>query len=110
MTGMLKHYHTSRHGPWRERTSASCDVTGRRKPHTIIRAVHDMLERARQVFKAVWPADNVGMKRDAHHQRTFAALLMHDFESIDDHVSEFGALALARDDLRDVIEFLRIRQ
>ena len=38
------------------------------------------------------------------------AFFMHDFESIDDHVSEIGALALARDDLRNVIELLRIRQ
>src|SRR6478752_5261894 len=34
---------------------------------------------------------------------------MHDFEGIHDHVGEVWTLAFARDDLRNVIELLRIR-
>ena len=72
---MLKHYHTSGHSSWWKRAGKGCDVAGGSKPYAIVRAVHDVLERARQMLEAVRPADNVGMKCDAHDQRTPACIL-----------------------------------
>ena len=81
----------------------------RGEPYAWLGLIHDMLEGARKVFEPVRPADDVGMQRDAHDQRTLFAFLLHHVEGVDDHVGEFGAFALACDDLRNVIELLRIR-
>ena len=59
------------------------------------------------MLEAVRLADDVGVQRYAHHQRALFAFGVQHVEGVDDHVSEVGVLALARNDLQNVVELLR---
>ena len=76
--------------------------------HTLVCPVHNMLEGACKMFEPVRPADDVGVQCDAHDQRSLFAFVVHDLEGVNNHVGEIGSFALARDDLWNVIELLRV--
>jgi hypothetical protein len=69
----------------------------------------DVLQCPTQMTKPERLADDVGMQRDAHHERLPFRLREHLVEVVDDHVCELSSRVLAGDDRGDVVQFLRIR-
>ncbi|MNS92384.1 hypothetical protein D3C72_1265190 [compost metagenome] len=71
-----------------------------------------MRQRPAQVPQPVRLAHQVGMQRNAHYQRLrvlrIVGLRQHLVELVDDHVGKGGAVKVARDDHRDVVQLLRI--
>ena len=81
---------------------------GGRQPYPLpMRA--DMRQGAAQMAQAMGLADDIGMQRDAHHQRFARALRQHLVEMVDDHLGEGRALDPTRDDHRNVVDLLGIR-
>src|SRR5215213_504939 len=69
--------------------------------------IGDVPEGAPEVPEAVRLADEIGMKRDAHHQRRVDRLLEHLVEIVDDHVRKLLGRIFAGDDRRNVVDLLR---
>ena len=63
----------------------------------------EVLQGAAQVAQPVGLAHEVGMQRDAHHQRLARRLLEHLVELVDDHVGELARVVLTLHDLADVV-------
>ncbi len=61
------------------------------------------------MFEAIRLPDEIGMQGDAHHERLRCRLPQHFVEVVDDETGKIARIHLARDDHRDVVQFLRIR-
>ena len=81
---------------------------GARRDPDAVACGGDVGQRAAEVPQPVRVADEIGVERDAHHQRRVGRLLEHLVEGVDDHVGELRRADLARDDRRDVVELLRV--
>ena len=72
------------------------DRAGRGEPDRVAMR-GDVAQRALEMPQPVRLADDVGVQRDAHHQRPRLRLLQHLVELVDDHVGEVrGAVLAAR--------------
>ena len=85
------------------------DGAGRGQPDlAAVARAGQVLECPPQVAQPVGLAHDVGMKRKAHDERLSAGLFAHLLEIVDNHLREGAGVHAARDDGRDVVEFLRI--
>lgn len=82
--------------------------TGSRHPNPFIGPVQYVPQRLLKTFDAMRIAHDVRVKSNSHHQWMTHGFFQHDIERIHDHVSERWSLKLSTNDLRDVVEFLRV--